>query len=149
MEKEAIAEIARKLYLEEGYSCSTSLLVALKKSGIDIPDSLIQSVAGLRGGIGGAGCVCGALMASVLTVGYLYGKTDEKKASELAAELHNKFKEQFQSTCCRVLTRKYSDFSAEGGSASGGKSSERKEHCAGLVEFMILELIKTMGQTQS
>ncbi|MBI5400220.1 C_GCAxxG_C_C family protein [Candidatus Saganbacteria bacterium] len=135
MEKEAVANIARQLYLEEGYSCSTSLLLALKKAGIDIPDSIILSVAGLRSGIGGAGCVCGALMASVLTVGYLYGKTDEKKASKLSANLHNKFKEQFKSTCCRVLTRKYSDF----------KSLERKEHCAGLVEFMILELQKIEG----
>ena len=130
MEPLDLAGIARRLYLEEGYSCSESVLHALKKSAWDIPEALLRSVSGLRTGIGGSGCVCGALMAVVLTVGYVYG-ADKAKANQLSAELHNKFRGQFKSACCRVLTRKY-DF----------KSQARKEFCAGLVESMISELGK-------
>ena len=134
MEKENLIKNAKKLYLEDGYSCSESILHALREAGVPVPDSLLRSVTGLRAGIGGAGCVCGTLMAVVLMLGYLYGRTnnheDEKKANQLSAQLHDKFKEKFKSTCCRVLTRKY-DF----------KSKERKEFCAGLVEFVISELI--------
>lgn len=139
MEKKDLAEIAKKLYLEEGYSCSESVLRALKKAGWDIPDALIRAVIGLRAGIGGSGCVCGALLASVLAAGCFYGgtsgKEDEKRANQLAAELHNKFKAKYKSTCCRVLTRKY-DF----------MGPERKAFCAGLVEFMISELPQVMPQ---
>jgi len=133
MEKENLIKLARKFYLEEGYSCSESVLQAMRSAGFEIPDAILRSVTGLRAGIGGSGCVCGTLMAAVLLVGNLYGRTsnkeDEAKANKFAANLHNQFKDKFKSTCCRVLTRKF-DF----------KSQERKEFCAGLVEFIISEL---------
>jgi len=124
--KENLIETARKLYIEGGHSCSESVILALKNHGIDIPDAILKSVSGLRTGIGGRGCICGALMASVLVAGYL-------DKADISADLHDKFKNQFKSTCCRVLTRKY-DF----------KSKERKVFCAGLVEFMICELQKIL-----
>ena len=141
MEQKNLIEVARKLYLEEGYSCCESILHALKSSGFDVPEALIRSATGLRSGIGGSGCVCGVLMAAVLLVGYYYGRTnnkeDEKKANQLSAELHDLFKRSFNSACCRVLTRKY-DF----------KSRERKEFCAGIIEFFIPELLSRLpGQT--
>jgi C_GCAxxG_C_C family probable redox protein len=139
MEKQSIIETARKLYLEEGYSCSESVILSIRKAGLDIPDAILRSVTGLRAGIGGSGCVCGVLMAAVLLVGYYYGRTsnkeDEKKANKLSAELHDIFKQQLKSTCCRVLARKY-DF----------KSRERKEFCAGIIEFLIPEILSRLSQ---
>ena len=119
--------------MEKGYSCSESILYGLREAGAEIPDALIDAVAGLRSGIGGSGCVCGALMGSVLALGYLAGKKEKGRVGSQSAELHNKFKEKFKSTCCRVLTRKF-DFN----------SRERKEFCSGLVEFMAGELAKSL-----
>jgi len=126
MDKTELIKIARKSYLDEGYSCSESVILALKNHGIDIPDAILKSVSGLRTGIGGRGCICGALMASVLVAGYL-------DKADISADLHDKFKNQFKSTCCRVLTRKFNF-----------KSRERKEFCAGFVEYMMDELCQIL-----
>jgi C_GCAxxG_C_C family probable redox protein len=142
MEEKELIEAARKFYLEEGYSCSESVLRALRSAGIEIPEAILRSVAGLRAGIGGSGCVCGALMAAVLLVGNFYGGTsnqeDTGKAHEFSANLHNQFKDKFKSTCCRVLTRKF-DF----------KSQERKEFCAGLVADMVSELARILPASKN
>lgn len=68
-------------------------------------------------------------MSAILVVGYLHGGIDKKKTNQVSADLHDKFKDKFKSTCCRVLTRKF-DFNGK----------ERKEFCVGLVEFMLSEL---------
>ncbi|OGC25043.1 hypothetical protein A2310_00030 [candidate division WOR-1 bacterium RIFOXYB2_FULL_37_13] len=131
MDKESIIKTAKDLYLEKGFSCSESILHALNDSGIEIPAPLVSSVSGLRAGIGGSGCICGALMAAVLASGYLYGQSEEsrKNPGKLAASLHDKFKAKFKTTCCRALTGKYNF-----------NSRERKEACASFIEFMISEL---------
>lgn len=133
MGNDELLQTGKKLYLDEGKSCSEAVLLAVKKTGlVDIPDALIHSVSGLRAGMGGSGCVCGALMASALIAGYLYGEKDPAKAAQFSADLHDKFKGKFKSTCCRSLTRKF-EF----------KSRERKEFCADLVENMLSELIES------
>lgn len=129
MEKEELLSKAKKLYLEEGFNCSESVLRALQVAGFDVPEPFLHSAVGLRAGLGGSGCICGALMAAVMISGY-FSRGDRNKADQMAAQLHNKFRDKFKSVCCRVLTRKY-DF----------KSRERKEFCAGLVEFMLSELL--------
>ena len=131
MDKGTVINRAKNLYINAGKSCSESVLLALKEGGIDIPDALLRSAAGLRAGIGGSGCVCGALMASVLAAGLL----KEKDAQKISAALHDKFKGKYKSACCRVLTRKY-DF----------QSQERKTFCAELVGFMTAELLKEIAR---
>lgn len=133
MDTEKLIKTAKDLYVNKGFSCSESVLEALKLEGYDAPQTLIDSISGLRAGMGGAGCVCGALIAGVMYSGY---KLKDKDASaSKAREMHDKFKGKFKSTCCRVLTRKY-DF----------KSPERKEFCSGLVEHIIRGLEPILDQ---
>lgn len=129
MEETDLKKALGKLYIEDGYSCSEAVILYLKSKGKEIPDALFHAVSGLRAGIGGRGCVCGSLIAAVMALGYLDSGKNKDHIHKLSADLHDKFKDQFKSTCCRVLTRKF-DF----------KSRERKEYCLGLIEFVIREL---------
>lgn len=131
MEETDLKKAIRKLYIEEGYSCSEAVILYLKSKGKEIPDALIHAVSGLRAGIGGCGCVCGSLIAAVMAVGFLDKGKNKDNIHKLSANLHNKFKDKLKSTCCRALTRKF-DF----------KSKERKEYCLNLIEFIINELEK-------
>lgn len=130
-----LSELAKKFYLE-GYSCSESILHALKEAKvIDIPGEVLKAISGFRQGIGGRGCLCGVVAGSTIAVGLLYGRTSKQESEEIAlkksALIHDKFKEKFNSTCCRVLTRKWKD---------NFSSKERKEFCTSLVQWMITEL---------
>lgn len=129
MEETDLKKAIRKLYIEDGYSCSEAVILYLRSKGIEIPDAVLHSVGGLRAGIGGRGCVCGSLIAAVMVIGYLDSGKNKEHIHKMSAEMHDKFKSQFKSTCCRVLTRKY-DF----------KSQERKEFCLGLIDFVISEM---------
>jgi C_GCAxxG_C_C family probable redox protein len=68
-------------------------------------------MSGFSQGLGGSGCMCGALNGAVAAVGLFLAGCDgaerltEKKARQLCAGLHDQFKLQFGSACCRVLCR--------------------------------------------
>lgn len=119
-------------YFEEGYSCSESLI----KEAIDIDicdESLLPAATAFSAGMS-SGCLCGAIAASQLIIGSLYGKNNkfgnEQKAREIAAEFIQKFKQTFPATCCRVLSKDY-EF----------HSPERREHCKLIVKHCS-ELVK-------
>jgi C_GCAxxG_C_C family probable redox protein len=93
-----IAEKAGMLYMQ-GQSCSQSVGLALKQAGLSVSDDVLNAMSGLRGGIGGRGCVCGALMGPVL----IAGAKDPSKAHRVSAQMHNDFKDKFKTTCCKAL----------------------------------------------
>ena len=59
--------------------------------------------------MGRSGCSCGALTSSELVLSMLAGRdtqTDDlNRLYNLSGELHDRFKEKFGSTCCRVLNK--------------------------------------------
>ena len=75
-------------------------------------------------GVGGSGCMCGALSGSLIALGLILGQEDSFSDNQLrnaGRRLHDAFKTEFRSTCCRVLSRPFKD--------------DRKAHfhnCAGL-----------------
>lgn len=112
---EALTVLARNAagnYFRMGYNCAESVLRAY----IDLlPDSVEPKTTRLAtvfgGGLGHAGCTCGALTGSEMVLGMLIGRDDiieneKDKLQEIyrmSRELHNRFNDQFGSTCCRVL----------------------------------------------
>jgi C_GCAxxG_C_C family probable redox protein len=95
-------------YFKSGYNCAESVLRATSETlGIQVDEQALRMTTGFGGGIGHAGCVCGALAASVMTLGLLKGRADasesRKEAYELSEEFHRRFQEKFGATCCRVL----------------------------------------------
>lgn len=95
-------------YFRNGYNCGESIFLAFRDwLGIDVPREMVRAFTGLGGGLGHAGCMCGALTGSALVLGLLKGRTDagesRDQAYALSREFHDRFESNFGNTCCRVL----------------------------------------------
>ena len=95
-------------YFKEGYNCAEAILRAFRDTlQLDLSDDAIKMAAGFGGGIGHAGCVCGALASSVMILGTMEGRISSSESRdamyESAAEFHRRFAEKFGATCCRSL----------------------------------------------
>ncbi len=123
-----------------GFTCSESVIYTIQKYlEPDIPDSAIAMSSGFPWGLGGAGCLCGAVAGSVMCIGFVYGRTtpgDPKnmRCFELSKEFHDKFKKEFGATCCRALIKDYPDRT----------SPERKAHCIEMVKFSVVAVAEIL-----
>ncbi len=97
---ENVKENAMKHY-QQGKSCSESVLLAFRDAGNPISQDVLNAVQGMRGGIGGGGCVCGAVLGGAMAAGVI----DPAESHRVAQELHQKFKERYKTTCCRSLRK--------------------------------------------
>lgn len=116
------------------FGCSESLLLAFQEVlGPDyLPPATVALSSSFRGGMGGAGCACGALSAGQMVLGSVFGYQGDaegrqdpdqvKKARELYRELHDRFQEMNKSACCRLLLEGLTPH-----------SRESREKCIGLV----------------
>lgn len=115
-----VGEQARELMSAGRLYCAPAVLTALnQRLGGELSEELIQRLsAGLPEGMG-SGCTCGALSGGQLALGLFLGQSGFGGAMAKAARaLHDDFKTQAGSTCCRVLTKK----------AKGRRA--RADHCA-------------------
>ncbi len=131
-------ELAEKYYSEGKYLCSEAILASVNKVlECGMPEEYVRLTSGFPVGMGGAGCSCGALTGGQTALGLVYGRTkpggNNKKIMKLSQELHNKFKEKYKSTCCRVLVKDYKFGSKE--------HIERCTRVTGDVCQMVMELI--------
>ncbi len=106
-------------YFKNGYSCSESIIRAAVDEGLCDP-VLLSCATSFSGGMS-SGCLCGAVAASQMIIGFNFGrdnlKDNEVCARAKAKEFVEKFKEKNKITCCRVL--------------SGGlEGPARKERCS-------------------
>ena len=93
--------------------CAEAVFVVLNqalKGGLP-PDLAQRLVSGLGEGMGGGGCICGALSGGALALGLFNGSSgpglsNNKPVMASSRKLHHDFKTRFGSTCCRMLTRK-------------------------------------------
>lgn len=132
-----------------GFACSESVIYAIRKHfEIDLSDDAIAMSSGFPWGLGGGGCICGALAGAAMCIGYFFGRRtpgDPKinRCFELTNELHDKFKEAHGATCCRALWIGLEK-----------NSPERKEKCTEVVtntvritaEIILRELEKDAAQ---
>jgi len=101
---------AENLYEAHRLCCSESLLLVLNhgfNAGLTTEQAK-QLGAGFCGGMGEAGCTCGALSGAMMGIGLLVGPhakggMKKKDFRLLAKKMHDRFHVQFASTCCRVL----------------------------------------------
>jgi len=110
-------------YFKNGYSCSESIIQACADEGI-CPQELLPCATTFSGGMS-SGCLCGAVAASQIVLGYLYGRNNKFGnnvfAREKAAQLAEEFRRRNKVTCCKVL-------------CAGLEGMARKEHCCKMVE---------------
>ena len=88
-------------------NCGESVIAALWDAfRPDFPRELaVAAGAGMGRGIGGSGCVCGALNGGVAFIGLV--TADKARAKPLVSELHDAFRDGTGRgvTCCHALTR--------------------------------------------
>ena len=101
MDKKKISKEAQDYY-RSGYNCAQSVGMALKDGGITMSPELLNALGGFGSGLGGSGCICGALAGGVI----IASSKDPVKARGRANLLHDAFKNEFKTTCCRVLRTK-------------------------------------------
>jgi len=111
---ELVRQRAENLYENHKLCCSESLLFVLNHgfNGGLSSEQAKQLGAGFCGGMGEAGCTCGALSGAIMGLGLLVGPhvtygLNKKSFRQLARKLHDRFHERFSSTCCRVLIKKF------------------------------------------
>jgi len=110
----------------KGYNCAESVLRGVCFGmEVELPDRALMMATPFGGGVGRSEDICGALVAGVMAIGALKGRTgpgqDKFASYEAAGRLYRRFHETFGSTCCKALNK--SDF----------KSSEHKERCGRFV----------------
>lgn len=114
------AEIARlcgrraeNIYTARDYCCAEAVIVTLNGAfncGLDQATAVALG-SGFCHGMGGAGCACGALAGAEIGLSLLLGPRREgglekkKFQREVACLMHDRFKERFAATCCRVLLK--------------------------------------------
>ncbi|RIZ60118.1 C-GCAxxG-C-C family protein [Paraclostridium bifermentans] len=111
-------------YFERGeFFCSEAVVKTINDElGKPFSDEVTKLASGFPIGVGKSGCLCGAVSGGVMALGMVYGRCHGEAMNEdmfkHAADLHDRIKELYKSTCCRVMTRNF-EF----------QSPERKAHC--------------------
>ncbi len=139
---------AEELFRSGTYFCSEAVLQTINEL-LDKPfdENIVKLASGFPIGLGKAGCLCGAVSGGEMALGIVYGRVEGEPMKDImfdkAKGLHDFVKDEYKSTCCRVITKKWA--------GDNFQSQGRKDHCieiTGLVARWIAnELIKD-GQVQ-
>ena len=147
MKKDFDMEQARA-YADEafhsGYACSEAVIDTFRKTlELDIPDEAIAMSSGFPWGLGGGGCICGALAGATMCLGYLYGRTEPgdpkiNRCFEMSKKMHDAFRDKNGATCCRALTHGYDN-----------DAPDRKCKCAKIVDNTITDLLTMVAEEEA
>jgi len=91
-----------------GLNCSESIVHTFNEMlNNPVSSEALKMATGFGGGLGQAGCMCGALTGSVMVLGLFKGRFKHEEAREpaynLAHDFHDRFLEEYGATCCRAL----------------------------------------------
>lgn len=103
---------AESYYMAGDFYCSETVLkVIFENFETELSEDIVSLASAFPHGVGGSGCICGALVGGTMAIGMFFGRSvakedgKVKKAMELSNELHNLFKKKHRAACCRVLTK--------------------------------------------
>jgi C_GCAxxG_C_C family probable redox protein len=142
-----VREKAESYYLTNDFRCSEAVLKVIWESfKTELPEDIVSLATGFPHGVGGSGCICGALVGGTMALGMFFGRSAAKeydklkKNMELSNELHNIFKKNHKITCCRILIKKLTY-----------GSPEHRQQCARLAGEVTEEtakiIIREKGET--
>jgi C_GCAxxG_C_C family probable redox protein len=111
-ELQKMREKAESYYMAGDFYCSEAVLkVICEHFATELPEDIVSLASAFPHGVGGSGCICGALVGGTMCLGMFFGRSTAKedvkvkKAMELSRELHDLFKKKLKVPCCRVLTK--------------------------------------------
>jgi C_GCAxxG_C_C family probable redox protein len=117
---------AEELFRSGTFFCSEAVVQTINEF-LDKPysEDVVKLASGFPIGMGKAGCLCGAVSGGQMALGMVYGRVEgepmQDRMFELSKGLHDYIKEEYSSTCCRVITKAWT--------GDNFKSPERKNHC--------------------
>ena len=127
----ALVEDALHIF-HNGFASSESVIYALRKHfGWDsLSDDAIAMSSGFPWGLGGAGCLCGAVAGGSMCIGYCFGRRTPgdptvTRCHALTCEFAKAVQEKFGATCCGKLIQEFPD----------RDMPARKAKCADVVAF--------------
>ena len=117
---------AEELFRSGTFFCSESVVQTINELlGMPYDEKVVKMASGFPIGIGKAGCLCGAISGGQMALGMVYGRVKgesmNEKMFEKAKGLHDYIKDEYKSTCCRVITKEWT--------GDNVKSAGRKNHC--------------------
>lgn len=95
----------------KGFTCAEAVMYTLNKYlKLGLDEKSFAMCSGFPWGLGGGGCICGALAGASMIISSKYGrksydKTRDDNCFSINEELHNEFKKANGGTCCRVLMK--------------------------------------------
>ncbi|MBU3188139.1 C-GCAxxG-C-C family protein [Clostridium bowmanii] len=117
---------AEELFRSGTFFCTEAVVQTLNELlGKPYDENIVKLASGFPIGMGKAGCLCGAVSGGQMALGMVYGRVSgedmNEKMFEKAKSLHDYIKNEYKSTCCRIITKEWvgDDF----------KSAGRKNHC--------------------
>jgi len=109
---------AEEIYSSGKLQCAEAIVHSIIKN-VDpnMPEEMIYAASGFSIGVGKARCMCSAVSAAVLCLGYFFGRTfpttitdpHSLKTIELAYELQEDFKKKNKVLCCHTLRKEAKD----------------------------------------
>lgn len=117
---------AEQLFRSGTYFCSEAVVQTINELlGKPFDPSVVKLASGFPIGMGKAGCLCGAVSGGQMALGMAYGRVEgepmKDKMFQLSKGLHDYIKDEYKSTCCRVITKEWT--------GDNFKSEGRKNHC--------------------
>jgi C_GCAxxG_C_C family probable redox protein len=105
---------AKNLFITGQLLCTESVLTVINQGlkGDLSPELAIRIASGLPEGLGGSGCLCGALNGGVLALGLFLGRSrpgfgNGNRVRSSTRIFHDRFRETFGGTCCRILSHDF------------------------------------------
>ena len=77
-------EKAESYYLEGDFRCSEAVLkVIWENFKTELPEDIVSLATGFPHGVGGSGCICGALVGGSMALGMFFGRSVAKEDDKL------------------------------------------------------------------
>ncbi len=102
-------DLAGERFASQGFNCAESVLYGVATAlGLSLPPELLRAATPFGGGLGHAGCICGALSGGILALGIACGRTtadagQKDEAYAHAQRLWQRFVERAGAEDCRDL----------------------------------------------
>lgn len=106
-------ERAENIFSARGYCCAESVICVLNQAfgGELAPEMAVRLGSGFCHGMGSAGCTCGSLAGAEVGLSLFLsprqpGGMKTKEFEQVSKAMHDRFKERFSATCCRILLKR-------------------------------------------